>query len=1066
MGDQVGDLDVTFSVDAGDLGPGLDGAVTTSKSSAQAMAGAFTTAADSIEAAGEQITATGQGTAAAASQMGSVWEALSSQISLTGGELLKFDAELATTGTSANSISATMQRLTDSLQGEEAAARQAAPAFASAAGALNEMGTASSQASAASVGLQSDLLKLAGISITVAGLKAALTSAFEGFATLERATESLVAMTHNADLVAASIQQLRTLAKDDALAFPMLLRASQQMTAFGIAAADVTRLLAAAADSSRATGKEFDSVTSSLERIVESGTASGRALQGLGLTTKDLAGVMGVSAAEVAKMFKALDESARVDVIVSALGKFQGVAANTANDLSGQWQRLKNTAEQEFEEIGAALAPLAGEFITLAVEDGKAIAAMIKDVISFGKSFSSLPDEVTNAFAGIAIAVAANPLAALGLEVVKLGMAWRSYDEAVGQAEAATKKYDDSLGALAVRERQMFAEFPEFAAKFNELLTAVNQGAISNEQYQLKVRALNDEFHKLVPVVVDTTAAHKSFTESVADLKAKLDAGTISQAQYHDGIRKLVAAYGDLTEKTKSHILSVDGLLQKQAKLDSELLTAQTTFDGVNKLYLAGATSAGALERATDQLAKAQKAANDAVKGYLDYEKDWIDKQGKAENAARQMAIALDDLTTKYNAGELDQTILQRALDDTAKAFTAAGLSEADLIAGAAGYSVEVIRGTEKTKALVDGVNDTSTAFSRARAALKDTSDILPTLTTRATDAAKALHSVGSDGVTSAEAVKGAFVGTVQVVTQFNQVVGASGQVLDSMRDIGVDAMSQLANAVQHVEEEWKKFTDGVGSFKPNLGLGGDTAGGGKGKGSGDQIASFGGFSGSPQDMLQQFQNLFGSLTPQPFVNGIFSDMQQFLIGFERTALRTALANYYALHQSDAVHYDEYGATSTQGGSSKGPGPAPVDPLAGMVPIPGAPGHYQTPPAQDGVTMGLQSLSGAIQNLNTDASKGGAAMVDLGTAMQGSAYLPAEALRQHHRPGGNIQPGGRRHQRGDVRHAAVYRRAGADKRNAGPHADRARLVAAKQWRRLQQREPDRLFDFLQEPTHD
>lgn len=241
--------------------------------------------------------------------------------------------------------------------------------------------------------------------------------------------------------------------------------------------------------------------------------------------------------------------------------------------------------------------------------------------------------------------------------------------------------------------------------------------------------------------------------------------------------------------------------------------------------------------------------------------------------------------------------------------------------------------------------------------------------------------------MTSAEAVKGAFVGTVQVVTQFNQVVGASGQVLDSMRDIGVDAMSQLANAVQHVEEEWKKFTDGVGSFKPNLGLGGDTAGGGKGKGSGDQIASFGGFSGSPQDMLQQFQNLFGSLTPQPFVNGIFSDMQQFLIGFERTALRTALANYYALHQSDAVHYDEYGATSTQGGSSKGPGPAPVDPLAGMVPIPGAPGHYQTPPAQDGVTMGLQSLSGAIQNLNTDASKGGAAMVDLGTAMQGSAYL-------------------------------------------------------------------------------
>ena len=147
-----------------------------------------------------------------------------------------------------------------------------------------------------------------------------------------------------------------------ALPFESLVHAEQRMTAFGMSAEQVERAIRAAAGAAAATGNDFDSAASAIERMALGGMAGTRQLIALGLQAKDLAAIMGVSVPEMEKSFRSLTETARTDVLVAALEKWGGAAKEVADSTSGHIQQMKDHWTFAMEALGKLFAPVVNVF--------------------------------------------------------------------------------------------------------------------------------------------------------------------------------------------------------------------------------------------------------------------------------------------------------------------------------------------------------------------------------------------------------------------------------------------------------------------------------------------------------------------------------------------------------------------------------------------------------------------------------------------------------------------------------------------------------------------------------
>jgi hypothetical protein len=282
------------------------------------------------------------------------------------------------------------------------AAEEASPKLADLG--ASEHGAAESAAEAAG-GLKemAEQLTLLGESLAITeGIKEFGDEALSTYAEVEKVSISLTALTGSADLAEASIERMKELAMSDALSFPSLLAADQKMTAFGFTTEQTEASLKAIADVAGATGKDFESVADTFDRMVLSGTANARMLAGLGINTTILGEAMGVSANEAAKVYKALDMEDRITALTEAFSKFGGVAQAQAQGLSGQWQNFKTQFELVAEDVGKALLPLAQTFLDTFQRD---IIPAIKSLI---EQWQQLPEPVKDAalaFGAIAIAI-------------------------------------------------------------------------------------------------------------------------------------------------------------------------------------------------------------------------------------------------------------------------------------------------------------------------------------------------------------------------------------------------------------------------------------------------------------------------------------------------------------------------------------------------------------------------------------------------------------------------------------------------------------------------------------
>ena len=209
-------------------------------------------------------------------------------------------------------------------------------------------------------------LGVAGAAIlSVEGLKELASEAIDASDAVTRASLSLTALTGSAEGAQETISELEDLAGSDALSFPNLLTAGERMTALLGPSADVLGNMQAIADGAAVMGTNIDSAANMFDRMAASGTANARSMTQLGLSINSLADAinavdpeLNATSDDAAKLFKAMDQSERVQVLVDALAQFQGQAQLVAQTMGGSWQQAWNEFEGVLKMIGDDIAPV------------------------------------------------------------------------------------------------------------------------------------------------------------------------------------------------------------------------------------------------------------------------------------------------------------------------------------------------------------------------------------------------------------------------------------------------------------------------------------------------------------------------------------------------------------------------------------------------------------------------------------------------------------------------------------------------------------------------------------
>lgn len=353
--------------------------------------------------------------------------------------------------------------------------------------------------------------------------------ALEAYAADEKFEISVRALTGSAEAAEAALAKLdfRHMAIELAVSEDALKSVTQRMLAFGFSTDEIKRSLTTAADAAAATGNSFEAVAQRMVNIAENGNASGRALVQLGINARALAEVMGVTAEEASKAFKALSESQRLTVLSEAMAKFGGTAQQVAQGIAGQFQNLKQQIEFMFEDVGKALAPVIGQITQLLS------TTIIPFIRALAEGFAELPGPVRDTIVVLGLMAAA---------IVPVTLAIGGLGTAISAALTALAP----LGALftgfgAVLGGAVLAGILAAAAGFSDLNKAM---AENKEKYD----AIDKSFQSWLAQTVNAAAGADGIAAAQQKVNAALDAGAISAKQaaemlaiLGESMKKLVA---------------------------------------------------------------------------------------------------------------------------------------------------------------------------------------------------------------------------------------------------------------------------------------------------------------------------------------------------------------------------------------------------------------------------------------------------------------------------------------------------------------------------------------------
>jgi ABC-type transporter Mla subunit MlaD len=430
------------------------------------------------------------------------------------------------------------------------------------------------------------------------GLVSFAHDALEAADAVDDATKAMGMLSGNANEAANTVAALRNVAKDAALEMPQLLTAANRMTAFLGSSKDVPTIMRAVADSAAVMGTTVEGAAGGFERIVASGDLSQRSLMRLGLTMNDVAKQMGITAAEAADAFKALDQSEKITVMVGALDKFNGAAKELADDSLGAMVRLGNQWHETLEAIGKALDPVIKAMADFASSN---IMPMIRNL---AEAFASLPGPVKEIAIGVGIfAAALVPLAALvgGISLAISGL---------GAALAPVVTAFASMGGAIAGAGSSYAAMVATGVLATGVWIAL-AGAIlyaANAYWEMKkaeegaAEAKKTDEDALLKLEVNLRRQGIAIDE----LQQKYHQGMISQTDYVRGLRDLVL------EHQKAH-----PVLQQHAEaLQQSFSTADAARIRMTALGEAVASTRKNLEQVTLKYNEHKASAADVAKAY------------------------------------------------------------------------------------------------------------------------------------------------------------------------------------------------------------------------------------------------------------------------------------------------------------------------------------------------------------------------------------------------------------------------------------------------------------------
>ena len=416
----------------------------------------FSSLGDAVSSANDALGDVGDTASTAGDALGDV----ASSADDASGSLSDLSAAATDVDTEAADASSSVEDLGEAAAAAGSDAEDATEGITQFSEAASNAGTAAEEGGSGISVFRGSLLELAeGLAVTD-GLKDFAEESLEVYSNVQQATISLTALTGSAADANEEIDTLEQTALKIPVATQSLIGAAQRMVAFGLTTQQANEMLGDAANAAFAAGNAFDSVAQRIGNMAAVGQAGARQLLTLGLTSQELADTMntlGVSsnatADNVTKLFKALDQSQRVDVLDTALTNFAGIGASSAQTVGGAWQILENQWEQIMKQIGGVLAPVALAVISFASTVGTAVTAAID-------WFKELPPVIQDVGIAAAVAVGAigpllTALASISLAVIGIQSIPEVFDRLVksisgtgGAATIATPQVAGLTGAI------------------------------------------------------------------------------------------------------------------------------------------------------------------------------------------------------------------------------------------------------------------------------------------------------------------------------------------------------------------------------------------------------------------------------------------------------------------------------------------------------------------------------------------------------------------------------------------------------------------------------------------
>ena len=680
--DAIGSLRINVSADLADLQEELAKIPALLSDAMAGISGAGTVGGDAFEATAALFASTGEAAAAAAPEIKNAGEA----VAVAGKE-----------------------------------AEEAKPGFDHLKESVNETGE----------GLVGLLEKL-GLAVTVFET---VKESLGAFSQIQDITTSFTLLAGSEEKSKAAMEELTALSDKLAVSTGTLLSTAQRLAPqFGVGTKFMTDALTAAADAAAATGRDFETVSQAIERVALTGQVSARQLNALGISMGDIATTMGLTVEQASEDMKkgALDATTDVQVLIDTIERrFPGAAELIAQNVSGQFQELKNQLHELAVGIGTELEPLATDLIAFAKSD---VVPFIHNLVV---AFGSLPEPIRNtaieiaalatalkvsgaiglleslaAVAGTTAAVLVSAAAGFAATVYTIKGTVDSVKDSIeslkNQFGGTKKLIDDMMGATS-SAGGIFSQFgfkvdPNAAASTEQAAAATGdytnklvaaeaaKKALAQASADLnQIDQLYAQFLKAtyVPAILDvasaesnvasTYATYQAAVLALADTRSKIAAGNTSlHAQEQQEAQDVIAAANAYTQAGKDLTLSKTTQATVTRDLDSaEAAIAQATKSSYIPAILDHQT-------ALDNIAAAERGQTDAIQAVRDAEQELQEAYAAATKDANGNIVASDAIKasedglakTKVDLVAAEARLTQARKDATSSANTLAQITK------------------------------------------------------------------------------------------------------------------------------------------------------------------------------------------------------------------------------------------------------------------------------------------------------------------------------------------------------------------------------------------------------